>query len=610
LSFVDTLQGTATGGAEVTFSVDDQDPNFIIATIKNMSFDISDFLGGSHNVILRPSGYPFIAFQRDSNNVELIDGASHIVIRASDDSTFGVIGALLQNSMVKFSYTGFLQGELNLQTGLWTCNIDGPVCPYIETKPAVRIEKSHNSPQGLIEYISITMENYSLAMGGFDFLIAYDAPALTFTEATPGQLLEDCGWEYFTYRYGADGNCGDACPSGLLRIIAIAETNNGPVHPSCYGPPDTDPHELAEMKFLVTNDRTFESQFVPIEFFWGDCGDNSISDAEGHTLYIDRAIYDFNDNLIWDEEDDDQFPEDTRIPYVGTPDYCLNLDPDKPSPFRFINFINGGIDIIHSDSIDTRGDINLNGAAYEIADAVVFTNYFIFGLDAFTINREGQIAATDVNTDGIVLSVADLTYLIRVIVGDALPYPKIAPVTAKYDIKDGILSVDQQMGAAYVVIKGNVSPANLTDNMEMKYNYDSESDVTRVLLYSMEKDHKFTGEFLELKGTLIEIEMATYEGATVKLITDLLPKEFVLHQNKPNPFNPITDLSFTLPVASDVTLEIYNIVGQKVATVAADHFDVGTHTVRWDGSDFASGVYLYKITAGEFTDSKKMLLLK
>ncbi len=173
-------------------------------------------------------------------------------------------------------------------------------------------------------------------MGGFDFLIAYDASALTFMEATPGQLLEDCGWEYFTYRYGWHGNCEGPCPSGLLRIIAIADLNNGPNHPTCFKPPVTDPYELFNIKFYVTNDRTFECMYVPIKFFWFDCGDNSISSVSGDTLWIDVKIYDYEGNLIWDEDDDDEFPEDARPQGLGAPDVCLNPDPEKPSAIRCI----------------------------------------------------------------------------------------------------------------------------------------------------------------------------------------------------------------------------------------------------------------------------------
>ncbi len=89
-----------------------------------------------------------------------------------------------------------------------------------------------------------------------------------------------------------------------------------------------------------------------------------------------------------------------------------------------------------------------------------------------------------------------------------------------------------------------------------------------------------------------------------------LPTEFSLSQNFPNPFNPITVISFALPEASEVKLEIYNIVGQKVATLVDGQLEAGEHIVRWDGRDVASGVYLYRLEVGEFVETKKMILLK
>jgi len=89
-----------------------------------------------------------------------------------------------------------------------------------------------------------------------------------------------------------------------------------------------------------------------------------------------------------------------------------------------------------------------------------------------------------------------------------------------------------------------------------------------------------------------------------------LPDRFVLYQNSPNPFNPITKIEFGLQKASEVKLDIYNLVGQKVATVADGNYSAGYHTVIWDASQFGSGVYLYRIEADGLSDSKKMIFLK
>ena len=85
---------------------------------------------------------------------------------------------------------------------------------------------------------------------------------------------------------------------------------------------------------------------------------------------------------------------------------------------------------------------------------------------------------------------------------------------------------------------------------------------------------------------------------------------FNLSQNYPNPFNPATEISFRLPVATDVTLEIYNITGQKVATLIDGNLSAGEHRVSWDGRDHSSGVYFYRLTTPGFSDSRKMILLK
>ena len=90
----------------------------------------------------------------------------------------------------------------------------------------------------------------------------------------------------------------------------------------------------------------------------------------------------------------------------------------------------------------------------------------------------------------------------------------------------------------------------------------------------------------------------------------LLPKEFALLQNYPNPFNPLTIIRYDIPQASQVTLKIYNVLGAEVATLVNEFLQPGRYTAEWNAGSFASGVYLYTIQAGDFIQTKKMILLK
>jgi len=89
-----------------------------------------------------------------------------------------------------------------------------------------------------------------------------------------------------------------------------------------------------------------------------------------------------------------------------------------------------------------------------------------------------------------------------------------------------------------------------------------------------------------------------------------LPNQFTLEQNYPNPFNPNTAISFQLSAISNVTLKVYDILGNEITTLVDMRLNAGKHKVEFDASKLASGVYIYNLTAGSYTDSKKMLLLK
>tara|TARA_B100000959_G_scaffold122167_4_gene128276 strand:- start:4292 stop:4657 length:366 start_codon:yes stop_codon:yes gene_type:complete len=96
----------------------------------------------------------------------------------------------------------------------------------------------------------------------------------------------------------------------------------------------------------------------------------------------------------------------------------------------------------------------------------------------------------------------------------------------------------------------------------------------------------------------------------------LLPEEYALHQNHPNPFNPVTTIRYDLPQAGDVKLTIYDMLGREMKVLVSQQgMSPGSHTVVWDGTDrlgqpAAAGVYIYQLKSGDFINTKKLVLLK
>ncbi|MDZ7721799.1 MAG: T9SS type A sorting domain-containing protein [candidate division KSB1 bacterium] len=129
------------------------------------------------------------------------------------------------------------------------------------------------------------------------------------------------------------------------------------------------------------------------------------------------------------------------------------------------------------------------------------------------------------------------------------------------------------------------------------------TDSTTTLYYTLSTWNPYT--VMLMKSTL------KLSNSPVSRVADFaVPSGFHLQQNVPNPFNPVTTIRFSLPRQQYVKLQIFNMQGQNIATPVDGLFVPGAHAVLFEGRDLTSGVYLYRLDAGEHVQCKKMLLIK
>lgn len=114
------------------------------------------------------------------------------------------------------------------------------------------------------------------------------------------------------------------------------------------------------------------------------------------------------------------------------------------------------------------------------------------------------------------------------------------------------------------------------------------------------------------KGVLSDLRIYSTAAIPtgVRISSAALPEGFELYQNYPNPFNPTTVISYQLSGASRVTLKVYDLLGREVATLVNEKQSVGNHSVTFNGGSLPTGVYFYRLQAGSFTETKKLVLLR
>ncbi len=282
-----------------------------------------------------------------------------------------------------------------------------------------------------------------------------------------------------------------------------------------------------------------------------------------------------------------------------------------------------------------RGDIDHNGSGPDIADLIYLVTFM------FQNGPEPPcMEETDVNGDGTPLpDIADLIYLVSFMFQegpDLIPCGQSAPKMAirshseaielSADFHDGVTEISltspfDLLGLQLELRGENLGEPELllTESLEMIYGHDGHTLKMGIL------DMRGAGAIGSGEVAVVSIpghyEVVTALAADRQLqsieavITTssrrgVVPDRFALGQNYPNPFNPTTEIEFSLPTAGQAKLVIYNIVGQVVTTLVDEMLAAGSHSATWDASNTASGVYFYRLTAGNEAESRKMMLLK
>jgi len=147
------------------------------------------------------------------------------------------------------------------------------------------------------------------------------------------------------------------------------------------------------------------------------------------------------------------------------------------------------------------------------------------------------------------------------------------------------------VGDSFIVL---TTTGSVTDSFETV-------NVTQGLFVDVHNNSNNVVVVIDSVGTIVSVNDPT-DGQKVT--------SYALEQNYPNPFNPSTKIIFAIPIASSVRLDVYNILGEKISTLLNTELGAGRHEVNFDASNLASGTYIYRIQAGSFVQTRKMLLLK
>ena len=239
-------------------------------------------------------------------------------------------------------------------------------------------------------------------------------------------------------------------------------------------------------------------------------------------------------------------------------------------------------------------------------------------------------AAADVDEDGDILAL-DASYISQYVAGVITEYPTSTPQVESVIIEvtdrglkitapESIQALNIELPATEQVefrdpeMSWNNSSVAMNKAEGMKLAVASSDQVSgevmEIPLYVYTNDN-ITLEVTTVTNNTKKVHQVVVSGLTVNNeVTTGLPQQYILSQNYPNPFNPSTQIQYAVPEATQITLEVFNSLGQKVMDLVNGQKSAGYHTATFDASGLSSGVYLYKLTTPSFSQTNKMLLIK
>jgi len=249
------------------------------------------------------------------------------------------------------------------------------------------------------------------------------------------------------------------------------------------------------------------------------------------------------------------------------------------------------------------GDVN-GDASINVLDILVIVNSIVGGMEL----TPNEFAAADMNFDGSA-NVVDIIAIVNIILGDGSAMSE--------SINEGTVTVD----ANNITVKSNGSMAGIeldvngdftVDNSQLPSGWNLYYSESKVLAFSVDGKNlsdeitiPFVGSLNVNSGLITDLH-----SSVVYTETNVIPDSYVVSAAYPNPFNPVTQFEYAIPEDVNVNIAVYDASGSKVADIRNGFQNAGSYSVSWDAGNQPSGIYFVRFTAGEFSTSEKVMLLK